>query len=437
MAQDNYFDERLFDKEKYEKFLFTKFLPICKQSMLQDEQIDNDQDGSMMICSDFLPTITNHGICLTKNAASLNEIFKASDYISKFQGAFLPVQSQQKVKNIERDPLKHHFTILVDGNSYNYLERGKYWNTTSKAIFNLGIHSTKDTADIRGWFDRIINIQSGYITKISIKPLEVKADETLRSLDKEYRSCRFSEESEDLTSVKSYSKVNCLLDCKMDEAEKLCSCRPWDYPTPNKINDSTVREQTRICDFYGHSCFNKILQENIDSPCHVKCVPNCHEISYSISIDTQPIDPEKRICNSDNPSNSPSNTLESEIRKYMRAQFIEDARYGNNSDFVASSPPEKRILNLIRDALSEKEVKMVSNKMMLPIGGPFLSAAESEKRYKAHLFKHSCEPKLQSDIAVVTVSIDSPRYTRMVKSAKVSFFDKLAVLGKCFESKHI
>lgn len=429
ITHGNYTNEHLFDKETYEKVLFTRFVPICKQSMLQDEPIETNgkNNESMMVCSDFLPTITNHGICLSKNAANLDEIFKTNGYLSHFRDVFYHDRSQHEVKYIERDPAKHHFTFLVDGNSYNDLKRGKNWNAPLKTIFNLGIHSKKETADIRGWFDRIINIQSGYITKISIKPLEILADETLRSLDKEHRGCRFTEECNDLTSVKSYSKVNCLLDCKMDEAEKQCACRPWDYPTPNHINDSTTREPTKICDFPGNSCFNKILQENIESACHEKCVPNCHEISYSISMDKEPIDPENRICSySGNPLNSPSNTLEAEIKKYMLSQFIQDDRYANNSDFVASSPPERHILHLLKKVLS-KENPVFRGR----------DPKAAEYWYKKSLFEKGCKRKLKSDVAVVAVSIDSPKFTRMVKSAKVSFFDKLAILGKCCKSNHI
>ena len=411
--QGNYSSDHLFDKEKYKQVLFTRLLPICKQSMLQDETFTS-QDDSMMICSDFLPTITNHGICLTKNAANLKEIFKTSDYLTKFQDTFYPTDSQHDIRAVERDLAKHHFTFLVDANSYKDLKRGKDWNTTSNTIFNLGIHSTKDVADIRGWFDRIIKISSGYINKITIKILEISADETLHSLDKEQRGCRFTEESNDLSSVKSYSKVNCLLDCKMDEAEKICGCRPWDYPPPTYNNDSTVSKQTKICDFYGSSCFNKVLQENVESVCHEKCVPNCDEISYSISIDKEEIDPRNRICSY---FGNPKNTLEFEIKKYMLSQFTQDDQYAGNIDFKASNPPERRILNLFKGVLSKSN--------------------HSYYMAEKTAYERDCEAKIDSDLAVVIVSIDSPKFTRMVKSAKVSFFDKLAILGKSFESMYV
>ena len=387
----------------------TKLLPICKQSMLQSKTKSKHErnDDPMMICSEFLPTLSNHGFCLTRNAANLDRIFKSSDYMSTFRDIFYPPNSKHDVKNIQRDLSAHHFTLLIDGNSYKNLKRGKDWKVSANTVFNLGIHSTYDTADIRGWFNQILNIPTGYITKISVKQVEIKADNSLRSIGKERRGCRFTEENEDLNSVKSYSKVNCLLDCKMEEAEELCGCRPWDYPSPDKPNNSSFDDRSRICDFYGTSCFNKILQENEESACHTKCVPNCDEINYSISIGKEPIDPGNRICSY---YSNPNNALEDEIKKYMLAQFVEHKQDGNKNGHIAASPPEKRILNLFKGFISKSN--------------------ESYYTDERSSYEKDCKAKLNSDMAAVVISIDSPTFTRMIKSSKVSFFDKLAILGK-------
>ena len=403
------FTEQLFNQEKYDRVLLSRLLPICKQSMLQAKAIKRKgkRDNPMMICSEFLPTHSNHGFCLTRNAANLDKVFKPSEHLSTFQDIFYPSNSEHSVKNIQRDLSAHHFTFLVDANSYKDLKRGKEWKTSSNTVFNLGIHSTYDTADIRGWYNQIMSIPTGYITKISIKQVEIRADDTLRSIGKEQRRCRFTEENDDLKSVKSYSKINCLLDCKMEEAEMLCGCRPWDYPTPNRINDSSVSGEMRVCDFYGTSCFNKVLQENVESLCHEKCVPNCDEINYSISIGKEPIDPGNRICSY---SGNPTNALEFEIKKYMLSQFVEDNQYGNSTGYIASSPPERRILNLVKGILSKSNDSYYKNEKVA--------------------YEKDCGAKLNSDVAAVVVSIDSPTFTRMIKSSKVSFFDKLAILGK-------
>ena len=392
---------------EYEKFLFTKFLPMCKQSMLQDEAIKGSLDHPILLCSDFIPTLTNHGICLSKNSADLDRLFKPGDYLSKFKETFYPQQYHHEVENIQADLSFHHFTFFVDGNSFQDLKKGTEWKSSSNRIFNLGIHSTNDTADIRGWYNQIMNIPTGYITKITIKQSQLKADKSLRSVSKERRGCRFTEENDDLSSVKWYSKVNCLLDCKMTEAEKLCGCRPWDYLSTDPSNKSSNDDHlNRICDFYGTSCFNKILQENTESACREKCVPNCDEINYAISMYKEPIDPGRRICNYDA---KPNNVLELEIKRHISSQFMENGQYGNGINHNASSPPERRVINLIKELLLGADDKI------------YLDEKAS--------FEKLCAAKLNTDVAAIIISIDSPVFTRMIKSSKVSFFDKLAILG--------
>ena len=95
VVQQNHSGQNFFNKEEYKKFLYTKFVPLCKQSMLQDEAVANNQvsEDFILICSDFIPTLTNHGICLTKNAANLDGLFKSGDYLAKFKETFLHSES--------------------------------------------------------------------------------------------------------------------------------------------------------------------------------------------------------------------------------------------------------------------------------------------------------------------------------------------------------
>ena len=72
----------------------------------------------------------------------------------------------------------------------------------------------------------------------------------------------------------------------MEEAEKLCGCRPWDYPTT--VNQSKVRA-SRICDFYGNSCFNSVLENGLAQICQTMCVAGCNELKYTISMEKESI----------------------------------------------------------------------------------------------------------------------------------------------------
>ena len=384
--------------------MFTRLVPICSQTLLQRKaKLNHIRQDVDRTCSDFVPSLSNHGLCLTRNGASLDKIFTSNSHLSTFQNIFRPKQYHQEVENIKKDRSNHHFTFFMDGNSYKDLKRGMDWNSSSNTEFNIAIHSPNNIADIRGWYSKMITVPTGYTTKITIKLSQLKSDESTRGIDAKKRGCKFPDENIELSSVKWYSKVNCLLDCNMEFAENICGCRPWDYPTSDQLNKTSEEHQVRICDFYGSSCFNRALQENMAPHCDSQCIPDCDTIGYSMYIDKEPLDPKKRICNY---LDEPFTILEFQIKKYIRSLFSENNWYGD----VYDSPPERRMMNLMKDILLKNNESYHSN----------------EKQ----AFERDCTEKLESDIAAVVVSIDSPTFSRMVKSVKATTFDKLATFGK-------
>ena len=398
-----------FNRKEYNESLFTRLVPSCSQGMLQKQSHSNHMKQDVDLpCSDFLPSFSNHGICLTRNGATLDQIFKSNSHLSTFQSIFHPKQYHQKVQRISQDRSAHYFSFFLDGNTYKDLKRGMDWNISTNTEFNIGIHSPNDIADIRGWFNTIIKVRTGYITKLTIKLSQITSDESIRGIDIEKRGCRFTDENGELSSVNLYSKINCLLDCNMKFAENICGCRPWDYPTSDQENKTSIPHQLRMCDFYGSSCFNRALRQNMKSKCDRKCVPNCKEIDYSVAIEVEPIDPEKTICSYLDASKSIT-TMEFQIKKYVHALFSEQNWYGE-VDYVSDSPPERRMLNLLTDIL--------------------LNANESYHSDEKKVFESDCTTKLNSDIAAVIVNIGSPTFSRNIRSLKVSEFDKLATLGK-------
>ena len=189
----------------------------------------------------------------------------------------------------------------------------------------------------------------------------------------------------------------------MEFAEKMCGCRPWDYPTPDQTNWTETSDKFRICDFFGSSCFNMALEKNLAPHCKNKCMPDCDETSYSISIDKQPIDPHMTICD---PLETPNTVLELQIKNYIQSQYP-FTKWPEYHEYESDSAPEQRLLNLMKDILLKRNV----------------SRARSS-------FREDCTAKIKTDIAAVIVSIDSPKFARMIKSAKVTLSDKLATLGK-------
>ena len=147
-------------------------MPICSPTLL-DERVksNNTRQEVDMTCSNFLPSLSNHGLCLTKNGGRLDQIFTSNSYLSTFQDIFRPNQYPQEIKNIKKERSSQHFTFLVDRNSYKDLKRGMDWNSSSNSEFSIAIHSPNDTADIRGWYKQyeVMKVHTGYITTIKIK----------------------------------------------------------------------------------------------------------------------------------------------------------------------------------------------------------------------------------------------------------------------------
>ena len=391
-----------FNRVKYEKEYFTRFVPVCSQSRLQSDMKSSRREVlTDQACSDFSPSLSNHGLCMTRNAEDLDDVFKSNPHLSAFKRAFRPKKFIGGVKYISDDSKKHYFSFFMDGNLYKDLKRGIEWNITKETNFDIAIHEPHDIPDVRGWYNEILVAPAGQITTIKIKHSQLTTDESARSIEPTRRNCRFADENENLISIKWYSKVNCLMDCNMKFAEQLCGCRPWDYPTASQANETSTDPPSKICDFFGNTCFNMALEDNVASQCNKKCIPGCNEINYGVSIIREPIDPANRICEL---HAKPKTILEREIKNHMLSQFNETI------NFVSSVPPGRRELNLLRDVLSQTNAS-------------FYSDAEEA-------FSRNCQGKLNADIAVVVVRMSSPKFNRMVKSPKVTLVDKLSAFGK-------
>ena len=247
-----------------------------------------------------------------------------------------------------------------------------------------------------------------YKTAKKCLPLRLKAFLTMVDENQSIKLCQtWKEENDNLASFQWYSKINCLLDCKIKIAEEMCGCSPWDYPNTEQENDIESTKTGRICDFFGNSCFNKVLRQDITHDCDKNCVPSCNKISYSIDISNKPIDPKRRICSL---VVKPKNNLESNIRKYIGSLYDNENRERYANSFLG--PPELRIMNLISGMLSAN------------------NDTEPENITETFGFKGDCNEKLENDIAVVVVSIDSPTFTRTTKHLKATILDKVAYIGK-------
>ena len=397
-----------FINTRYEKEHFTRLVPGCSQSMLEAEIKSNHfQHTAQKACSDFVLSYSNHGLCLTRNGGYLDAIFTASPHLSAFKRILRPKKFSKEVENSTNDPTKHHFTFFMDANSYKDMKRGIKWNSTKETKFSLSVHEPHDIPDVRGWNNNIMKAKAGQITTIGILQSQLKTEDAAREIEPTRRRCRFHDETDNLLSVKHYSKLNCLWDCNMKFAETICGCRPWDYHSSSQENETNQDTPIRICDFFGSSCFHMVLEDNFENnQCNEKCIPGCEEISFAFFINEKPIDPKNRICNL---HEKPETMLELEIKKHIVSQFSEANQY-EDMNYVAGTPPERRTMNLMRDILLNTNVSYFSD--------------------TEHAFKRDCQEKIKSDVAAVIVTMISPKFNRMLRTRKATIFEKLSAFGK-------
>ena len=182
-------NQSLYDKKKDKEMFFTKMIPFCKEAFLDThKKSSNISTDTFDACSQFIPAFSNNGLCLTRNGARLETIFRKNLHLTNFQDVFIPQEYNQTIRYISEEQSGHHLTFFVDGNKYNDLKRGIDWTKPSFSSFPLAIHPPNETGDIRGWANREINVLSGQLTKIRISLSQQKSKESVRSISIEKRA---------------------------------------------------------------------------------------------------------------------------------------------------------------------------------------------------------------------------------------------------------
>ena len=225
----------------------------------------------------------------------------------------------------------------------------------------------------------------------------------------------FDNENEELKVFKWYSRVNCLYECNMDVVEKECGCRPWDYPS--SINTSDASKQSRICDYFGNTCFHALMNEdNVwEKKCAEKCLPDCNEIKYSFSIEKSPLDLNS-ICHYSN----------------------EDAKMGA----FGPQRPGKRIKN-VEESLKNHVYGFPQSPPKWDKTYPINKLIETLTNAMTHPNKTSsmfdqCSRRVMNDMAVINIVINNPTVLKLIQTNRVSLSDKVANFGiKFFASKYI
>ena len=188
--------EKLSGEEIKQIYLDTwrdSLIPLCT----------NRSQTTPHLCSDFQPSLSNNGICFTKNQAPINDIYRNLSYIKTFKDTFLKQRDEFPVLKNMGSGMRYKNTFLINANQVMDLKRGLKWNRTKQATFRLGIQPNHDMPEIR---DTSIKIDAGFKTTIRVNAMQLESRKLIADVDVKKRKCRFPNESDNLLLFKRYSR---------------------------------------------------------------------------------------------------------------------------------------------------------------------------------------------------------------------------------------
>ena len=99
----------------------------------------------------------------------------------------------------------------------------------------LQIHSTNELPIMKrdsniGKDGNAIFLKSGHEYSIQLTPFGQSVTHEFIKMSREDRKCILSNEIPEMSRLRSYSKQNCKLECKVNYAISKCDCIPWDFP---------------------------------------------------------------------------------------------------------------------------------------------------------------------------------------------------------------
>ena len=164
-----------------------------------------------------------------------------------------------------------------------------------------------------------------------------------------------------------------------------CGCIPWDY-NPTEHNR---QKDTKICDFFGTSCFKSFLRNGLADTCKETCTADCNKVAYTASVEKEALDWEK-LCS-----------------------------YEHNSKMSTSGLFELKVVERIRN------ITHLENAGIIKFQEALMESGDTNKFLTSY-----CRAKMRYDVAIVDIIMASPEAEKYVQALKVNFTDKVANLGK-------
>ena len=244
-----------------EKELQLASMPLvifCKDDVNQEWLGDDIKLFTSRFCSNFYPTPTDQGLCMTKNL-KINDLMSVSEAFSEI----FEVDKQKVPHLIQGNRINAKATYIITTNSNDdltiktFLRSKKMTSRKSRSkemakVF-FQIHSTDELPQIEKDSNQIaekdsLTLEAGHEYFIQVTPIGQQVTKQFQALSFKDRHCLLSHEKNEHSVLKVYKKQNCRYECKVKFAISKCACIPWDFP----IN---LSETIKECDVFGRTCF--------------------------------------------------------------------------------------------------------------------------------------------------------------------------------------
>ena len=242
--------------------------------------------GKEVNCSSIFRTvITDYGICC---GANVQNILRESKYTTL-------VNEMDKTNTVEQQKLhpkvgKNNGLRLTIDKSIGNVDFGTVYEDYD--AFQLYVGSSMEFPMMQ-MKSKVLSPGREHFVQLS--SYIISADDDIKSISPEKRECFFPDESH-LTLYKTYSFINCDMECKILQVESELGCVPWFLPKGIKtmflifqLTNCIVfkGDESSICDPWTAFMFQKQMEKvEVTESCN--CAPDCSSITYTSSHTSSP-----------------------------------------------------------------------------------------------------------------------------------------------------
>ena len=276
--------------------LFTKQIQeTLKNLSIEFDYPFGEGNSGYSFCNEAFQSYTDSGLCtvinVQKSPGLLNEKYDAIPrFIEKKHSLYFPQRASRRT-------FEDGIILVLDSWAFNSLVTKTHDSTRSPWFeyqllqsekmnnFKVLLHDHNEIPMLLDQENKVIKLDKekelasvpSFFTKVKVQVQD--ADENIRTVEVKKRKCRFEDETDGLKLFSTYSKDNCLYECRYQLAKEKCQCVPWNVPH---------RTTDELCDPVGSSCFRKQILwlsenlndvENIGSP-PCGCYPSCKSYKY-------------------------------------------------------------------------------------------------------------------------------------------------------------